>query len=297
MKISILTTITNPEERQDKWLEALDCYSDLADEIIVVDGHDWYDEKSGKEIGLDHHALFTARSNKFQKVRWLYLEWPCEWNWVELPRHLNAGLERCTGDWVIKMDIDQLFHEDTFEEIRDRLQGLYASIATFQKYSFVLVNKFYQKAEIPIAINKNRFPDIKFGLATDEETDLCYPIRQTEVKIVGDYELPVGKAIPTEEWGRTGVAYYNYDYTFKTKDLAKNEFWRFAKAYQRFFGTWPWGSTKEESFKVFIKMMRGRLERCIYEIKPDAHPKYIQEAVKNITPEQFGYNGWGLLNA
>ena len=36
MKISVITTITNPEERQDRWQEALSCFCDFADEVIVV---------------------------------------------------------------------------------------------------------------------------------------------------------------------------------------------------------------------------------------------------------------------
>ena len=35
MKITLLTTITNPEERQDKWKEALACYMQIADELII----------------------------------------------------------------------------------------------------------------------------------------------------------------------------------------------------------------------------------------------------------------------
>ena len=36
MKVSIFTTMTNPEERMDPWKEALNCYESIADEVIVV---------------------------------------------------------------------------------------------------------------------------------------------------------------------------------------------------------------------------------------------------------------------
>ena len=35
--------MTNPEERQDPWKEALNCYEDFADEVITV-GEDWPEE-------------------------------------------------------------------------------------------------------------------------------------------------------------------------------------------------------------------------------------------------------------
>jgi len=38
MKISIFTTITNPEENQYPYLEAIASYLALADEVVIVDG-------------------------------------------------------------------------------------------------------------------------------------------------------------------------------------------------------------------------------------------------------------------
>jgi len=49
-----------------------------------------------------------------KKVKYIWEPWPYEWNWVELPKHLNIGLAECTGDWVLKLDIDQFIHEDDF---------------------------------------------------------------------------------------------------------------------------------------------------------------------------------------
>ena len=34
--ISIFTTMTNPDERNDPWRESLNCYKSLADEVVVV---------------------------------------------------------------------------------------------------------------------------------------------------------------------------------------------------------------------------------------------------------------------
>ena len=50
MKISIFTSMTNPEERQDPWKEAIQCYEDLADELITV-GDDWPYEFKFDHIG------------------------------------------------------------------------------------------------------------------------------------------------------------------------------------------------------------------------------------------------------
>ena len=36
MKLSVFTTMTDPESRNDPYKEALKCYEDLGDELIVV---------------------------------------------------------------------------------------------------------------------------------------------------------------------------------------------------------------------------------------------------------------------
>ena len=42
--------MTNPEDRNDPWEEALNCYKDFADEVIVV-GEDWPEEFLWDHIG------------------------------------------------------------------------------------------------------------------------------------------------------------------------------------------------------------------------------------------------------
>jgi len=292
MKISILTTITNPEERQDKWIEALSCYYDLADEVVVVNG--------GSPVYTDSHG-------PWEKIKFVNLPWSYNWNWIELPRHLNAGLKKCTGDWIIKLDIDQFIHEKDFERVRKVLAQVPedCDVATFQKMSMVYGKKYYQKGGREIAFRNK--PYIRFGKNLDKPTDLCFPVKVTSYEKVcldcfndatkGDfcriwYKLPVGRQLKTF---KTGISYWNYDYTFKAQDFVKEEFWRFSQAYYRYFKKWTFGRTKRKAFQVFLNMMKGRHDRAPYTYTLKDHPKYIREAIKNLTKEQFGLNAWGLL--
>ena len=45
MKLSIFTTMTDPESRMDPYREALKCYEEFADEAVIV-GEDWPEEFS-----------------------------------------------------------------------------------------------------------------------------------------------------------------------------------------------------------------------------------------------------------
>jgi len=305
MKLSILTTITNPEQRQDKYKEAFKCYSDLADEVVVVNG--------GKAEFFEFEKKnITYEGKMYGKAvfKFINLEWPEEWNWFELPRHLDAGRRNCTGDWIIKMDIDQMFHEKDFDRIKTKLAECPENIdvATFQKMSMVYGNKYYQKGGQSIAFRNK--PYIAIGKNLNKRTDLCFAIRQTGVEkleqlftysewdergenLIEDkiiYDLPVGTGLDTF---KTGIQYWNYDYFFKTKEFTKKEFWRFSRAYNRYFKVWTFGNSEEASFKVFLNMMEGRYNRAPYTYKLGDHPKYIREAVKNLQPKQFGFNGWG----
>ena len=73
-KISIFTSMTNPEERMDPWKEAMECYKDFADEVVVV----------GKD-------------------------WPYEFKWDHIGKTFNDGFKKSSGDWVIRMDLDYFF--------------------------------------------------------------------------------------------------------------------------------------------------------------------------------------------
>ena len=76
MKLSIFTTYTDPEKRNDPWKEALNCFNDIADEVIVT-GSDW----------------------------------PEEFTWSQIGKYFQQGLNESKGDWNIRMDIDYFFHE------------------------------------------------------------------------------------------------------------------------------------------------------------------------------------------
>lgn len=268
MKITILTTITNPEKRQDKWLEALNSYCDIADEVVCVNGG----ESMKVELGSNN-----VMSLYYGKVQFVDLEWPFEWNWFELPKHLNFGLEKCTGDWIIKMDIDQFFHEKDKKKIREELKIANSNrypVATFSKFTVFSPYKMFQKGQIPIAINRNISKKICFGLDEKEHTDLCYPILQKGIKKVEDYLLPVGSLI--KEQYSTGVRFYNYDYFFKDLELALDEFDRFSRAYNRYYKTNAFNS------ETFLALRVSYNKKTSYKLALEDHPIYIRDEIKRI---------------
>jgi len=215
MKLSILTMITKPDERQDMWREALENYKTIADEVIVVSG--------------------SPLTNIPKGVKVYYLHWKEDWNYIELPKHLNFGLKKCTGDWVLKLDIDHLLDEDNIKRLKPAID--YNNITSkkeslaLEKLHFVADMRYRLKGKQIICFDRSK--DIKFGkLLGQLHIDLCHPVVVDHYEIIDGYELPIGKAPTTL---KSGVCYWNYNFTFKTKKVAKEHFWRWVRAWCRLY--------------------------------------------------------------
>jgi len=288
-KISIITTITNPEENQYPWQEALESYCALADEVIVVNGG----RKSIYDFKYDYDV------HVHPKIKEIMLPWPDKWHWSELPVHLNAGLEKATGDRVIKCDIDYIFHEKDIESIKYALEndGSKYAVACFVKKIIVDKTHYFKKCRISVAINKGLVGDtIKFGIDPDEKTDWCLPILVKGKQVFDKNEVPTGKVIPANMVYDTGLNIYNYDCFFRTAEVQRREFWRFAQAYRDIFNI-SWGDSEQESFEFWVKMMKNRKGKQLYLMSIEDHPRFIKKRVRNMKPEEFGFDNWkGLKN-
>ena len=154
MKISIFTSMTNPEERQDPWKEALNCYEDFADEVITV-GEDW----------------------------------PEDFSWDYIGQTFQKGLDQSTGDWSIRMDLDYFFHEKDFDYIRKFLEknDQYPVVA-FPKRQFFTPDRYQIQSRICLAVNKKNYPNVKLNGGGD----LCFPTLNG--KDLNPYDLPLAKS-------------------------------------------------------------------------------------------------------
>ena len=296
MKIVALTMITNPTYRQDPWEESIHQMLEVTDHVVVVCGR----RKDIQQI----EAVFDRKS-----VTTLYLEWPQpEWSYEELPKHLNFGLEHCKNidaDWVIKFDIDHFVHEKDAQKLWNRLAFLYGHrkmAGRFEKYQFHRATKCYEKGKVPLAINVRHYPEICYGKANGEYTDLCQPVTRTgdSIRWLGkQIEIPVGDKIPERKMAGMGVHVWNYDYTFKTMERSKELIYHFDRSHAKF---WRYGYggrplddiTPESAWNEFIKMLVPRAGKANKHVAWFDHPKHIQNRIKNIRPEEMGYNLWQL---
>lgn len=256
MKLSIITTFTS--KRQDAWREAIECYSALADEVVVI-----YD------FAETNIAYFLEN---FQNVRELNMNWPFEYEWSEFPRHYNYALEQARADWVIKLDIDMLIHERDFDRLRKTLEGSDAPVASLNKES-IYGTMYFSKGEVVNIVNKNRFPELRFGGTVGEKgnDDLVGIINPIE-KRRGD--VPYGTK-PTRVL-KTGVDVFNFDYTFKDEKTAHRDFARMARAFKRYFDSDSFGKDDNDAIEKYKMLRLERANKATQIVDEDMIPKFIK---------------------
>lgn len=270
MKLSIFTTVTAPKARGDLWEQSLKCYRDLADEVQVVDGKPNNKTNDGLHIWVDK-----------PKTEVLFHKWPEEFSWEFIGQQFQRGYEACTGDWVIHADLDFIFHEKDFEAIRQNIEVYNDEPAfTMLKRQFILPDRFNLKSRLVVAVNKGKFGDrIRF----DSGGDLCQPSldgRYIQPGSVPDVSIPI----------------WNYEKLLKTEAQIKDDVGRMARAWQAHFGEYKLGGPDDESaYKEWLQMVKGRFQKPSERVSLESHPKYLQETIKSLKPEQWGYDGLGNL--
>lgn len=275
MKLSIFTTQTNSIYRGDTLNQSMDCYTDLADEVVMVNGGD-----SRKEMAkwrfiddLSHYEYKEIES-----------QWPQEFDWPVIGQQFQRGYEACTGDVVIHADLDFIWHEKDFFTIRQAAQTMldnhYPAMSMW-KYQFILPDRYNLKSRLVVMVNKRDFGDrIKF----DSGKDLCQPSLD-------------GKELSPNDVAEARVAIYNYEKLLKTKDQISEDQGRMERAWHRHFGEYQMGSdgTNEGALERWIRAQEGKFKKPQQAVKYKDHPKYIKETIKNLTPDQFGYSGFGMI--
>ena len=293
-KISIFVTLGNigntPDEWQYAWREAIQSYYDFADEVVIVSGME-------KDVKLMDWTKNGLERFKNKKVKVIHLPWEYDFSWETIAQHFNAGLEACTGDWIMKMDIDYIIHERDMKQLRAKMEEGYKKnypLMSFMKFTVLNKDRAYEKVHIPFIIRKTERDNIKFGIPTDDPKSAWgYPI------FVKGFDkkrgLPTGRSIADNYIMSTSVRIYNYDNTFRDKETTGEHFLRFSKAGERAGFKRNWGNTREEALNMFCSMMWSRItktQKCYKPLRLEDHPKYIRDRIKSLTPDLFGHSSW-----
>lgn len=287
-KLSAHCNITNPEKAGYPYLESIESFANLCDEVIVVDG--------GSIDGSLEKIAKIPKVKIIQGEKWDY-----EFDWTIMPKNLQKGYEECSGDWAFHFDVDYIFHEDDVLRLKELTEKTDLPGIELCKINFVLANENYKKNYYPLFIYKKRYPKVGYGIGfyknkSKSSSFLC-PIsiidKWKNGVLYGDY---LNNQIVKYE--RYEIPIYCYDFTFMTKEQVIENRYRFMNAVEKYGGS-PTFYSKERVFEKFISMMKLRHEKnCSPKDKNktlEYHSKFIRERIKNITPDMFGHSGFGLI--
>ena len=203
--------------------------------------------------------------------------WPKEFDWTLIGEHFQRGYEEATGDWVFHLDTDFIFHEQDYDSIRKACE-VDAPALSFFKYQFTRPDRYNIKSRLIIAVNKKKYGDrIKFD--GGGESDLCQPSLD-------------GKLITPDMVPEARVPFFNYEKTWKTKEQIKDDVERMARAWTRHFGDTHLG-TSDTAYEEWLRMSLGRSRKPHELVSLSFHPTVVQDHLKNLTPDLWGYSGFG----
>jgi len=265
-KLSIFTTATDPILRGDLWHEPITCYEKLADEVVVVNGGGILPLRGFR----DHLNIKVVQS-----------PWNREFSWEFIGEQFQRGYEETAGDWVLRADLDMIWHEKDYAAIRQACEdNPEAPALSFYKWQFVLPDRYNLKSRLVLLVNKKKYGDrIRF----DSGGDLC------QVSLDNKYLTP-------DDVPQVGIQTYNYEKILKSESQIKNDVGRMARAWKSHFGEYRLGGPDDESaYAEWLKMEVGRFNKPSEHIKLEDHPAVMQNTIRNLKPEQFGYSGFGQL--
>ena len=203
--------------------------------------------------------------------------WPQEFSWPLIGEHFQRGYSSAIGDWVIHLDSDFIFHEDDYEAIRQACaDNPDAPALSFWKYQFTRPDRYLIKSRLVLAVNKGKFGD---RIHFDSGGDLCQP------SLDGQYISP-------DEVPEARIPFYNYEKTWKTEAQVKDDVERMARAWMRHFGDYHLG-TDETAYREWLKMVVGRGNKVSEGVSLSFHPEVMRDALRDLRPDQFGYDGFG----
>ncbi|MCM2323602.1 MAG: glycosyltransferase family 2 protein [Oligoflexia bacterium] len=119
MKVSGFTILRNGTKFDYPYLESLRSLLPLVDELIVNVGR-------GEDDTLERIQEF-ARTEGGGKVSWFETDWPLNdpekrKGGLILSEQTNLALERCTGDWCLYLQADEVLHEGDAPRLRQAME-------------------------------------------------------------------------------------------------------------------------------------------------------------------------------
>ena len=80
----------------------------------------------------------------------------------------TRGFDKCSSDWVMRMDLDYFIHENDIPKLREYIDKYKNEPAiVLPQYQFFTSNRYQLKTKLCLLLNK-KYPEIKLNGGTDQ---------------------------------------------------------------------------------------------------------------------------------
>jgi len=278
--LSAFTITTNAIKNQYPVLESVASIIPMVDEIIIVDG--------GSTDGTVEEL--RKLSPKIKVIQTEDTKWEEDWVYWRMGYNYGKAFDACIGDWIMKFDPDYVFENYNFRGECEKNNDAYTF--DFDRLNFILIDRYFRKRKKTLAVNKRLCLENNINLRWGYDLknmgmcDEAIIYEKDQDNLVQGTLLHIGRKVVT-----TQMKVFNYSYCFRDKEAAKRSYTKNMKAFYAQQGKIVSDDKIWESFNICAIDSFGKGER--FEIGLEEHPKEIQDRIRNLTPEQQGYNLWG----
>ena len=307
LKISGFCLTTNAIERKYPFLESIKSFLPVVDELVVIDG--------GSTDGT-REAIQAIGDPKIRIICDEDTKWEQDWFYSRMSHNFNRGWEECTGDVVFKFDVDWVFHEEkigiidkryNFRSDCESMAKRGKCMLQMSKLNHILVDRYYIKKKTPFLVFrencKMRGFNVKWGLDIDKWG-------YGNIPIIGRYQeqgIWFGHKLANQDMDLSMATVHIYDFSFADQETIKELRYRnfnamvkqsHLKYYQAPISKiMPLENVNPEYvFREWKELITTNFkERLQYQVSLGKHPMVMQEKIKAMTPEMFGYGAFGWL--
>lgn len=286
-KISFFCVATEPLKNQYPIKESIHSILPIADEIIIIFGR--YEKESDE--------YFKNINNN--KIKIYYTNnWPIDWSYDVMTNHFQFGLEKCSGDIIIKFDIDHIYYPNNLRN---------ALTKNLHKNHLIWIPKYNY-------INKEHFLCIKNGTYCINK----YLLDKDNINFNIGRVKYVNSIIIHGEFNQCNLegtehGFVNYDCTFMDINTFIEKQYRWFKAYYKLFGNLDnfniqlnniEDQNQKPNHNEILKFVTTRLESRIkwakkkgvlFKLGYEFNPTQIKEKINNINNIQYGYNFFNMI--
>ena len=290
IKISSFCLTTNNIKYQFPFIESIKSFLPVIDEMIIVDG--------GSTDGTVE-AIQAIGDNKIRIIQDEDTKWEDEWLYWRMGHNFNRGVQECTGDWILKFDTDYILHEKGSLKSRHYFEdGIKRRKLTmgFTRINHILANKYFIKTRKTLAVNKVLCNEVGINLKYGFDLDNWgWGFEFIDGKRY-ENNIHFGDLLGSRgESNTSSLLIHNYDNIFSDKKAIKemrSRHWLAEEKQRAIVGKYKFNRI-DNSWNNYKKMCIANLSKLEYDIELEKHPKIIQDKIKNIKPEQQGYNCFG----